>query len=218
MAVKRKTYLVKRSFQMRLMSRVFGSIFVIVLLLATATFFFNSYSLSSSKGEIRNFLLKITSVGDDHSEQISAASLVFRVKKMGDNIISSLDSLQSHMLWAALGSIIFSLVLVGSVFLLISHRIAGPIYRMERTLQGIQEGDLTLRVVLRDKDELTDLAEQFNQMTASLNQKINLIQQTIIQLQIDVEKESIESELRKKLIEKIGALESLVKQFKVTYS
>lgn len=202
---------------MRLMGRAFASILFIVILLSAATFLFNVWSISKSNETVGKFISKIT-IYNENQENTSGYSLVTMGLKIKDEISSNFQSLQRNNLWALLGSVLFSLILVGSVFLLISHRIAGPIYRMEKTLQGIQDGDLTMRVVLRDKDELTDLAEQFNQMTASLNQKVNLIQQTIIQLQIDVEKESIDSELRKRLIEKIGTLESLVKQFKVTYN
>jgi methyl-accepting chemotaxis protein len=54
------------------------------------------------------------------------------------------------------------------VSLYVSHRFAGPIYRFEKSAQTIAGGDLTHRVSLRTGDELMELQEEFNGMTASL--------------------------------------------------
>ncbi len=43
-----------------------------------------------------------------------------------------------------------------------SHRIAGPIYRVERTLQAVRDGDLTARANMRSTDFLGDIAIGLN--------------------------------------------------------
>ena len=48
--------------------------------------------------------------------------------------------------------------------LLISHRIAGPIYRLERELDRIAQGDFSLRLKIRRKDELGSIAEGINKV------------------------------------------------------
>ena len=53
-----------------------------------------------------------------------------------------------------------------SVF--VSHKIAGPVYRLEETTRIIASGDLTYQIHLREGDELKDLQEAFNTMTDSL--------------------------------------------------
>ncbi len=58
------------------------------------------------------------------------------------------------------------LAVVWSVFA--SHSIAGPIYRFEKTLQAVAEGDLTLRVGLRKTDEFKHMADTLNQMVGEL--------------------------------------------------
>lgn len=58
------------------------------------------------------------------------------------------------------------LAVIWSVFA--SHSIAGPIYRFEKTLQAITEGDLTLRVGLRKTDEFKHMADTLNQMVGEL--------------------------------------------------
>jgi methyl-accepting chemotaxis protein len=54
------------------------------------------------------------------------------------------------------------------VSLYVSHRFAGPIYRFEKSAQAVAAGDLTHRVSLRTGDELLELQEEFNGMTAGL--------------------------------------------------
>lgn len=58
------------------------------------------------------------------------------------------------------------------VVLYISHKIAGPLFRFEKDLNCIAEGDLRLRIRLREKDQFKDLAESLNRMTRGLNSKL----------------------------------------------
>ena len=58
------------------------------------------------------------------------------------------------------------------VTLFVSHKIAGPIFRFEKDIKTIANGDLTLTIYLRDGDQLIELAEGINTMTVSLNKKI----------------------------------------------
>jgi len=55
------------------------------------------------------------------------------------------------------------------VFILHSHRIAGPAYRLRRSLEDLTAGNLTLRVHLREKDELKELAEALNRLAERLD-------------------------------------------------
>jgi len=58
-------------------------------------------------------------------------------------------------------------LLLGGTFLVCAsiigtHRIAGPHYRLEKTISKMAHGDLSTSVNLRDKDEGKDLAEKIN--------------------------------------------------------
>lgn len=50
----------------------------------------------------------------------------------------------------------------------ISHRIAGPVYRIKKELAEIGQGRLDKQVKLRDRDELKDIATSINQMLTGL--------------------------------------------------
>ncbi len=74
--------------------------------------------------------------------------------------------------------ITLALVTVATVFvvLYVSHKIAGPLFRFEKELSEIAEGDLTKVVKLRSKDEVTDMADSLNKMTASLRERLKELQ------------------------------------------
>lgn len=64
---------------------------------------------------------------------------------------------------------IFAIAIL-SIF--VSHKIAGPVYRLEETTRIIASGDLTYRINLRQGDELQDLQEAFNTMSNSLREMV----------------------------------------------
>lgn len=55
--------------------------------------------------------------------------------------------------------------IIAVISLFLSHRIAGPLYRLEHSLKEIAQNlNLTLRFKLRKKDELKELAEALNKV------------------------------------------------------
>ena len=67
--------------------------------------------------------------------------------------------------------------LIGLIF--ISHKIAGPLYRFEESLKEIGEGNLTHKVTLRKRDQLSDLSETLNNFTSGVDRKVLDIKLTI---------------------------------------
>lgn len=68
-------------------------------------------------------------------------------------------------------SMVFVSMLCIGIGILVSHKIAGPVYRMIRFLDDLTAGDYSKRLVLRRKDELKDLAEAINRLTVELDKK-----------------------------------------------
>jgi len=62
------------------------------------------------------------------------------------------------------------LIFIFAIF--ISHRIAGPIYRIKSVIRAIGEGNLDAPVYLRKNDELHDLAEEINKLQESLKARL----------------------------------------------
>lgn len=61
-------------------------------------------------------------------------------------------------------------VLTAAVVL--SHRIAGPLFRFEKSLDRLKEGDLTMTIQTRDKDEFKDYCDLFNGVVGELKKKV----------------------------------------------
>lgn len=69
-----------------------------------------------------------------------------------------------------------SLILVAPFVVIIgifaSHKIAGPIYRIERFLDGMAAGDFSSTLTLRRRDELISLANGINRVLDSLKNMV----------------------------------------------
>ena len=70
---------------------------------------------------------------------------------------------------------------------LFSHKIAGPVYRIEKSLYEISKGNLALKIKLRSGDELWDMANIINDMTEALSKTIALDKELVAQLTQDLD-------------------------------
>jgi methyl-accepting chemotaxis protein len=71
-------------------------------------------------------------------------------------------------------TIILGLAITFGLSLFLSHYIAGPLFRFEKTLEEMRGGNLTMNVKLRKNDELKDVADSFNQALAGLRAKVKM--------------------------------------------
>lgn len=71
------------------------------------------------------------------------------------------------------------------------QKIAGPVYRIQKSLDSIRTGNLTEVVKLRTGDTLMDLADSVNETTASLREKILEIK--AVQEELDALVQTLES-------------------------
>jgi len=96
-----------------------------------------------------------------------------------------------YILPALIGSSLVSIVLVsiatGVVIMYLSHRIAGPLYKIEKCVKEIGEGNLNLKINLRSTDEITELADSLNGMTANINGRISVVKNRIDELSSQIE-------------------------------
>lgn len=71
-------------------------------------------------------------------------------------------------LWPA---VLVVLVLLALHSLIVSHRVAGPLYRFRRVFEAVTAGDLSARAMLRKHDYLVEEAEALNRMLAALAER-----------------------------------------------
>lgn len=67
--------------------------------------------------------------------------------------------------------VVFVFVLV-FVTVFLSHRVAGPLVNLDKSLARIADGDLTTRLQLRPHDELKNIRDSFNRAMTALHGKI----------------------------------------------
>jgi methyl-accepting chemotaxis protein len=72
-------------------------------------------------------------------------------------------------LWPA---VLILFLLLGAHAALVTHRIAGPLYRFRKIFDSVGKGDLSIRAVIRKRDYLTQDEASLNQMIDSLNKAI----------------------------------------------
>ena len=64
-------------------------------------------------------------------------------------------------------------LLVIVISAIVSHKMAGPVYRFEQTCKSIAKGDFSQRVHLRKGDRLQELQTEFNKMMDVVENRIN---------------------------------------------
>ncbi len=112
----------------------------------------------------------------------------FSVEKLESNLVEEaklpVDSKQlgQALLPGVIIAELISIFVVAFICIFVTHTIAGPVYRMEKVVRNIGEGDLTHFIKLRPKDELKDLADAMNEMTMGLRNKVISFKENVAQI------------------------------------
>ncbi|MBL7157405.1 MAG: HAMP domain-containing protein [Candidatus Omnitrophica bacterium] len=112
------------------------------------------------------------------------------IKNTGEYILPAVF-LSSAIVIVAIG---FAAILVT---LLASHKIAGPLYRMEKDIEAMAAGDLSKSFSLRKADEIRPLAESLNQIRENMSKDVITMKENLL----DLEKAVNTDEGKKKLSE-----------------
>ena len=90
----------------------------------------------------------------------------------------------SDLLFPVMAAGAFISLLSGLVLaIFLPQKIAGPVFRIQKGLKVIEEGDLSEQISLRKNDVFMDLADSVNQTTAALRGRIREIKE--IQKELD---------------------------------
>jgi len=105
--------------------------------------------------------------------------------------------------------------------LLVSHRIAGPLYRLKKVLNMLGEGDFSGDFRIRHKDQLQDLASIFNDMRVKIRGRLKMLEKSIRDIKdkaSNISEEDIAEHKRmvlKELKNIFGELEKQARYFKL---
>ncbi|BCL61178.1 hypothetical protein DGMP_18710 [Desulfomarina profundi] len=141
--LKRRQYFINRQFQTRFILK-----FIVVLLF----------------GAILSTIITIVSTQETLTSTFNGSRLV--IEKTALAILPSVI-VTNIITTAVVGIVALLLTLV------ISHKIAGPMFRFEKDLEDISQGDLRKEVRIRNGDQFTGVAQNLNEMVGSLNRRLS---------------------------------------------
>jgi methyl-accepting chemotaxis protein len=130
------------------------------------------------------------------------------LKDLPDRNVENLMSSMNQLMYA---KIIVLIVIAVAISLYVSHKFAGPIVHLEKSIERIASGDLTHKIYLRSGDELKYLADYFNYMVGRFKSfvesdrkitndvlvKLEEIKEKVIDTESKEKIESIQADLRK---------------------
>lgn len=135
--------LISRDFNLRFGAKLLAVIVAGTLAIAELLYWFTSGSLGKTYGE---------AIYNISQTKLRIFSIIFA----------------SYYTAVILGLVTLAAAVISILY---SHRIAGPIYRLEKTIEAIGDGDLTIATRFRNSDALMPLADEVNAMVRSLNHK-----------------------------------------------
>ncbi len=161
----------------------------------------------------RNFILKFCAIiifaaliiaAIVYALSISSTTTVFENSRL--TVKSTADFILPLLILSCLAAIIGAGAVTIIVTLFISHRIAGPLYRLEKDIAEVNNGNLNVEIRVRKKDELQELAKSLNQMLKSIRNTLSEVNKEIKSITL--------SAIPEKEQEKIEKIKNILKKFK----
>jgi nitrogen fixation/metabolism regulation signal transduction histidine kinase len=167
----RKQYFINKRLQIKYMISLVVPLLLIMLFMGGIMFYSSRTYLDALAQSInRDLSAAISTAQSNHPEDVAAgtAEALHQVQRKletyrQEKITVSQDMLRSTYTILGVGLLIV-LAEIAFITIFISHKLAGPVYRLEKFAQNLSRGQLQDRIHLRDGDELKDVAASFNSM------------------------------------------------------
>ncbi|GAF80444.1 unnamed protein product [marine sediment metagenome] len=95
------------------------------------------------------------------------------------SIVRTSDYILPMLIGSSLVSVTLISIATAFVIMFLSHRIAGPLYKMEKSVKEIGQGNLNLKINLRSTDEIREMADGLNEMTRNIREHMREIKSCI---------------------------------------
>ncbi|MFA6321806.1 MAG: HAMP domain-containing protein [Candidatus Omnitrophota bacterium] len=222
---KRKNYLINKKFQLKYTVLIVTTLLVVMLATGFGLYMgmWGSIIENFSRFKVSQNLENVKRITD--YEQARYAKGDYRLEKIfreaellseqdRDALKDALQSVNRSLVPKII--ILSILIFIAGIF--ISHRIAGPMYRIEKSAEAIQRGDLLVNFKIRKGDEMRDAADALEDMVEGLHDDIKKIKAESIALEerinILVERGSIPAEDGKRLKEILSSIDSVILKYK----
>lgn len=184
---RRKHFLIDRPLQFRYMAWI-----LLILLTVTGALFASLYYgvwgqavKEFSDESVRN-MLSLTSRLEDYdaaryqtNQEGPRLAFVKDTERFSEREREIIQALLNRSHKRLLVLIFPLIILIGWGTIFLSHKIAGPLYHVNRILQQFGRKDLTARVHLRKYDEAKNLAENFNQLAGELDRSVSKMKKMV---------------------------------------
>ncbi|NLD98438.1 MAG: hypothetical protein GX640_01070 [Fibrobacter sp.] len=177
----RKHFFIDRKFQGRYMLTFLIPMLIMLLFMIFTLYFASLTIINTTTRILRSDLESRISLGlQDQSnpttekyEQILGGVTDY-VKKFSNNKDVK-KNLMSSLLWVFGAGILLVIVQIVMLTIFFSHKVAGPVYRLECICKNIIDGKYTDIVRLRQGDELQNLAALFNEALRLTRERMLLL-------------------------------------------
>lgn len=140
---------------------------------------------------------------------LSANSTTVAIANTKITVKTTADFILPFIIQTILLVTLFSAISVILLTLFISHRIAGPLFRLKREIDKLTDGDLAVNFQIRSTDQLKNLSVSLTSMSHFL--KNNLAE---IKNDVNDAKNALQPLTDKRIEEKIKKIESTLSRFK----
>lgn len=165
----------------------------------------------------RNFILKFCAIvlaGSAISGVtiylLSRATVTTSFENLRLGIKSTADYILPAVLLSSAVVIIATGIATIFITLFTSHKIAGPLYRIEKDIEDVASGNLRREFNLREGDEIRPIAEGLNAMVRFLKNEISALKKTAAELEALPAANDLPGEVK----QKIKALKSGLDKFR----
>jgi len=170
---KREHYLISKEIQGAYMMSFLIPMTIMLIVIALIFVFALRVGISSSIENItadvnKNLTILVdpeSRTEQDYRRAIETARNSLRASYSEVNRVQNVDLLIRSMMHILVPGFLLAIVQIVLLTVFFSHKIAGPVFRLEIACKRVIGGDYKEQVYLRDGDKMRDLAALFNEMT-----------------------------------------------------
>jgi len=165
---KRRKFFINKRLQVHYMVSMLIPMLILIIFIGLVMYYSQKkFIVATTKEmgrELKNII--ITNQLYENDDATRDRNIITQLKKRIDSYKAGEVATSGAMLQTAYKILFLGLVVViielAFLTIFISHKVAGPVYRLDKFAEGIRGGDFTSRIYLRKGDELVEVASDFN--------------------------------------------------------
>jgi methyl-accepting chemotaxis protein len=175
---KRKQFFINRELQGKYMLSFAIPMFSLLIFFAVLFYFALVRGLDGSLDMLNQDVTEQITFSLEGKSNPSAEDYEFALESVKSTITGFAQdegkraAVQQLLFWIIIPGFVLLMVQVLLLTIFFSHKLAGPVYRLEIAMNRVIDGDYSERVKLRDGDQLMNLAELLNEVIEKSGESI----------------------------------------------